>query len=171
MSIYPFKLKNDSNQNGNILRARASCWMSLLLTWTDASCSHLRGHQPGQMLDLGVGARWLHRRVCGLEGGRHDVWQIHHADEHLNNQTDMRWRVTQSVREGQTETREQAAHQVGYVLRGQQRVQELRCQVDGRLGPWNRSWFRERQRGRLLFVLIIFNQCWLWTQKHRNIAV
>ena len=55
------------------------------LTWADAGRRHLRGHEPSQMFDLGVGAGRLHRRVGGLEGGGHDVWQVHHADEHLAN--------------------------------------------------------------------------------------
>lgn len=58
-----------------------------------------------------------------------------------------------------------AAHQVGYVLRVEQRVQELSCQVNGRLCDGNSSWFRDRERGRLLFVLVVFNQGRLWTQK------
>lgn len=54
-----------------------------------------------------------------------------------------------------------AADQVSDVLSVQQRVQELCCEVNGRLCHWNSGWFRGRQRGGLLFVLIILNQGWL----------
>ena len=54
-----------------------------ILTWANASGGHLRGHEPGQMFDLGVGAGGLHRGVGGLEGGWHRVRQVHHADQHL----------------------------------------------------------------------------------------
>lgn len=49
-----------------------------------------------------------------------------------------------------------AAHQVGYVLWIEQWVQELSCEVNGRLCYWNGSRFRDREGGRLLFVLVIF---------------
>lgn len=57
------------------------------------------------------------------------------------------------------------AHQVGHVFRVEQGVQELSCEVNGRLCDWNSSWFRDRERDWLLLVLIIFNQGRLWTHK------
>lgn len=60
--------------------------------------------------------------------------------------------------EKQREEKASAAHQVGDVLGVEQWVQELGCEVDGRLRYWNSSWLRDRERGRLLFILIIFYQ-------------
>lgn len=53
------------------------------LTRPQSRGRHLCGHEPGQVLDLGFGARGLHRGVDGLEGGGHGLRQVHHADEDL----------------------------------------------------------------------------------------
>lgn len=65
------------------LKSYSPC-VSLLPTWTDPSSSHLCGHQPGQMFNLGISTCRLNRRVRGLEGCWHDIRQIHHADKDLN---------------------------------------------------------------------------------------
>lgn len=54
-----------------------------------------------------------------------------------------------------------AAHQVGDVLGVEQRVEELGCEVDGGLSDRDSSWFGDRERSWLFFVLVIFNQGWL----------
>lgn len=59
----------------------SSMWLTL--TWPQSCSRHLCGHEPSQVLDLGFGARWLHWGVDGLEGGRHDLGQVDHADENL----------------------------------------------------------------------------------------
>lgn len=56
-------------------------------------------------------------------------------------------------------------HQVGHIFWVEQRVQELRSQVDSRLGSWNSGGFGGRQGGRLLFVIVIFHQGWLCVRK------
>lgn len=59
----------------------AQCHVTL--TWPQSCSRHLCGHEPSQVLDLGFSACWLHWGIDGLEGGRHGLGQVHHADEDL----------------------------------------------------------------------------------------
>lgn len=73
-------------QEGETRRHRANSCLSCLrvtLTWPQSCGRHLCGHEPSQVLDLGFGSCWLHWGVDGLKGGRHDLRQVHHADEDL----------------------------------------------------------------------------------------
>lgn len=65
-----------------------------------------------------------------------------------------------NLKEEEEEEKKKAsvAHQVGYVLGVEQWVQELSREVDGRLHHWDGSRFGDRERGRLLFVLVVFDQ-------------
>lgn len=55
----------------------------VILTWPQSCSCHLCSHEPSKVLDLGFGACWLHWGIDGLKGGRHDLRQVYHADENL----------------------------------------------------------------------------------------